>query len=438
MLPKKFEDKMKQMLAQEYELYKETLERPVNQGLRINTSKVSMEKWNEINPFKTTREVPWCREGYYYENEKVTKHPYYLAGLYYVQEPSAMSPAAYLPIEEDDYVLDLCAAPGGKSTQIGAKLGSEGILVSNDISASRAKALVKNIDNFGIKQAMVVSENPEKLAAAWPSYFDKILIDAPCSGEGMFKKDSNAIKNWGQDFTLVQEDILTSASKMLRAGGMMMYSTCTFSPEENEHIIRKFLDQNPEFETIEMQPVGGIRVAENNALRLWPHLLDGEGHFLCLMHKKIGNNVDTPKKARLLSTIADYEVVAKFVQENTHIPLSEPVIEQDGRVYLVSKYMPMSNKIRVLRSGLLLGEIKKNRFEPSHALSIAYPRHIYKNTIDLSANDSNVVKYLKGETLLIEKPKGYHVICVDNFPLGWVKSQNSMLKNQYPPSWRMN
>ncbi len=437
MLPIQFEQKMKQLLNDEFDDYIKSFNKPIFQGLRVNTSKISLEEWNKINPFNT-KPVPWCREGFYYCNEKVTKHPYYFAGLYYIQEPSAMSPAAYLPIEKDDYVLDLCAAPGGKSTQVGAKLGCDGILVSNDISASRAKALVKNLDNFGINQAMVISESPEKLASVWEGFFDKILIDAPCSGEGMFKKDNKAIKNWGsQDFSGLQQEILINAGKLLKPGGYMMYSTCTFSADENEHIIRNFLNDNANFESVSMTAVGGIRSGENNSLRLWPHLLDGEGHFLCLMYKKNGNNL-TSQYVGANRCISDYKLVAEFIHANTYIPLSEPVMEIDGRVYLVSKNMPCANKIRVLRSGLLLGEIKKNRFEPSHALSIAYAKELYKNTIDFMLSDANIVKYLKGETLLVDKPKGYYVICVDGYPLGWAKSQNHMLKNQYPASWRIS
>ncbi len=450
-LPQEFEDKMSNLLGDEYIQYLNSYENPKYQGIRINIDKINLDDWKIINPFGDTPSVDWCQEGFYYYDKRPAKHPYYFAGLYYIQEPSAMSAGAYLPIDEGDCVLDLCAAPGGKSTQLGAKLKGSGVLVANDISASRAKALVKNLDNFGIRQAMVVSEEPEKLAKHWQGCFDKILIDAPCSGEGMFRKDDNAIKSWEkygiQHFCELQRDILKSAAQMLKVNGMMLYSTCTFSPEENEQMIAEFLQNNPEFEIIALKPKGGIQSARfewcNNpklqgALRLWPHHLKGEGHFLCLLSKISGKNL-SGDYLQPTKKIKDYKIVADFIKNNTHISLDEYVLEQNNKIYMVSKNMPTQNKIRVLRSGLLLGELKKNRFEVAHQLSIAYDKDMYKNIINFQSDDQNVIKYLKGETILYDDvlDKEYYVICVDGFPLGWAKTHNKMLKNQYPKSWRM-
>ena len=451
-LPETFEIKMKQLLGQEeFEQYLDSYELPKYQGIRINTLKVDLDIWKKINPFATLKEVPWCHEGFYYQLEdKPSKHPYYYAGLYYIQEPSAMSPGAYLPVEEGDKVLDLCAAPGGKSTQVAAKLNHTGLLVANDISASRAKVLAKNLENFGVSNMIVTAEKPEKLATAWPGFFDKILIDAPCSGEGMFRKDESAIKSWethGIDYCIaLQEDILESAAKLLKPSGMMLYSTCTFSPEENEQMIKAFLLKHPEFSVKPLEAVGGIKHARpdwadapaqlEGALRLWPHHLEGEGHFVCLLERKeIGSTYagDYIKQQPLKM----FKEAYTFFKDYTVLADSLLVMEQKGKLYNLPEETPDLQGIRVIRSGLLLGEIKPKRFEPSHALVLAYAKEDFKTTIDWSIEEDKVWRYLKGETIIEEASKGYHVICVEGYPLGWVKAQNGMLKNQYPTSWRM-
>ncbi|MGL6174025.1 MAG: RsmF rRNA methyltransferase first C-terminal domain-containing protein [Cellulosilyticaceae bacterium] len=449
-LPVAFEKKMKEFLKDEYNAYLKSYELPKYQGFRVNTLKTTMDEWEEINPFQNIKSVPWCKQGFYYVEERPAKHPYYYAGLYYMQEPSAMAPGSYIPIEPGDKVLDLCAAPGGKSTQVAAKLGHTGLLVANDISASRAKALLKNIENFGVRSFVVTSETPEKLASQCSGYFDKILIDAPCSGEGMFRKDEGAIKSWethGIEYCCnLQREILDYAAQMLKVGGMILYSTCTFSPEENEGMIQEFLNKHKAFQVLSLEPIGGITKGRpewigadeslTGALRLWPHHLEGEGHFVCLLQKVQGEEEKcerlAPKKM-----IKDYEALKLFIEEYTHLPLDLPVIEHSGKIYLVHPDAPALKGIRIVRSGLLLGELKNKRFEPSYALPLAYPKEMFKNTISFERTDTNVIKYLKGETLIYEAPKGYHVICVEDYPLGWVKAQNNTLKNQYPPTWRM-
>ena len=244
-LPLEFVDKMKAMLGDEYEAYEKSFDDKRLYGLRINTMKISREELLNRNVYET-EDVHWCKEGFYYkEGERPSKHPYYHAGMYYLQEPSAMSPGAVIDIEEGDRVLDICAAPGGKSTQVGARLNNTGVLVSNDISTSRIKALVKNIEIFGIKNSIITNESPKKLRTKFEGYFDKIIIDAPCSGEGMFRKEPDVIKAWGDSMTKFcieqQADILEHASAMLKSGGMILYSTCTFAPEENEKSVNDFL-----------------------------------------------------------------------------------------------------------------------------------------------------------------------------------------------------
>lgn len=449
-LPYEFELKMKKLLKDEYEAYLKSYDFPKYSGLRINTLKIDKSKWEKINPFPTTRNVPWCPEGYYYFDTDVpSKHPYYYAGLYYIQEPSAMAPGAYLPISEGDKVLDLCAAPGGKSTQIAAKLGHSGVLVSNDISATRVKALLKNIENFGVRNAVVINETPKNLAEKFRGYFDKILIDAPCSGEGMFRKQPSAIQEWEKHHTLypkMQEEILEHADKMLKPGGMILYSTCTFSPEENEGMIDSFLKKHSNYKVIPLTPVGGIQQAHpewadgdssiEGALRLWPHQLEGEGHFVCLM-AKIDGKEESCSVIKAKKTLRDVKGALEFFDSYTTISPDTPVVQVKDRIYLYERELPDLTGLRVIRSGMLLGECKNKRFEPAHAMVLGYNKEVFKYTIDLASDDELVTRYLKGETIVYDAPKGYHILCIDGYPLGFVKSQNGLLKNQYPPSWRL-
>lgn len=262
-LPITFQEKMKQLLGEEeFQAYIQSFESSNKNGLRVNTSKISVEDFLKISPF-SLEPVPWTTNGFYYEKgEQPAKHPYYFAGLYYLQEPSAMSPAAFLPVNAGDKVLDLCAAPGGKTTELGVKLQGEGVLITNDISHSRAKALLKNVELFGLKNAMVLSEPPAKLAQCFGGYFDKILVDAPCSGEGMFRKDPAIMKNWEKTgvgfYRDLQREILGETVKMLKPGGMLLYSTCTFSPEENEQSIEYLLSLDESLSLIELPMFDGF------------------------------------------------------------------------------------------------------------------------------------------------------------------------------------
>ena len=292
LLPEKYINNMKDLLGDEYEEYISSFSEPRLYGLRVNTAKISVEDFLKISPFKLTP-IPWISNGFYYsEEDKPAKHPYYFAGLYYLQEPSAMTPAYVLPVESGDKVLDLCAAPGGKSTELGAKLKGTGLLVSNDISASRAKALLKNIEVFGLGNVLVTCEYPEKLKERFSGFFDKILVDAPCSGEGMFRKDSKLIKSWESQgpeyFAPIQKGILKAAADMLKEGGYLLYSTCTFSKEEDEDNIFEFLNEREDFELEHIYEYEGFvrGYGMEDAIRLFPHHLKGEGHFVALLRKK--------------------------------------------------------------------------------------------------------------------------------------------------------
>lgn len=468
-LPKLFEDRMRRLLGEEYEEYLQCYLQPHFSGLRVNTWKLTPEEFEGICPFSIQR-IPWVKNGYYYDGKEVpSKHPYYYAGLYYIQEPSAMTPASLLPISKGDKVLDLCAAPGGKSTELGARLLGEGVLVSNDISNSRAKALLKNIELFGIRNALVLSEAPNKLAEYFPAYFDKILIDAPCSGEGMFRKSPAIMKNWEQYgveyYNKLQREIILFAAKMLKPGGYMLYSTCTFSPEENEGTIAYLLEQYPEFQVVNAIPdkelqeelalsfegfdsgkpewINGNEDLKN-CIRLWPHKIKGEGHFIALLRK---GDRDVTSAAPYNN---DYYALAKgksklseealnFIKDLNFPIKQEQLLVHDERVYLHPAGLPDLKGLRILRQGLLLGEIKKQRFEPSQALASSLKTSEYKKIIRLSVDDPMVIKYLKCEAIepIGEYSDGWYLVCVEDFPLGWLKVTKNSFKNKYLPGWRL-
>ncbi len=302
-LPIAFTDRMKQMLDREYEAFLQSYEEPRLRGLRVNTLKISPEEFEKIAPFPVTR-VPWTDNGYFYANDIFpARHPYYAAGLYYLQEPSAMTPASRFPVEPGERVLDLCAAPGGKATELAAKLRGRGLLVANDASNSRAKALLRNLELFGVKNMLVTNEMPARLAEAFPEFFDKILVDAPCSGEGMFRKAPEIVETWSPErvdyFSKQQRNILENAYTMLRPGGSLMYSTCTFSPDEDEQMIAWFLREYPDMEILPIAWYDGFSegrpdYADGNpelrkCVRIWPHKMNGEGHFLAYLHKQLAD-----------------------------------------------------------------------------------------------------------------------------------------------------
>lgn len=446
-LPSKFIDEMKEMLGDEFNDFLASYDEDYYRGIRCNTLKITPSEFEKKVPF-VSEKVDWVQNGYYTsEDEQPAKHPYYFAGLYYIQEPSAMMPASQLPVEPGDRVLDLCAAPGGKTTELGAKLKGEGVLVSNDISASRAKALVKNVELFGIKNAVVVSESPDKLAERLEGYFDKILVDAPCSGEGMFRKVHSIAKNWeqygSQYYADIQRTVLPSAVKMLKPGGMMIYSTCTFSKLEDEDSISFILENNPDMELIESH-------------KLFPHKIKGEGHFVALLHKKDTATAlaveSSAKDGKEKGTINKYDTKIRskykkisdeafdfFESIGFKIDVSRLWVNED-RINMLPEDTPDLSRLRVLRTGLFLGEMKKGRFEPSQSLALALKAEEYPNVLDLKLDDDRVVRYLKCESIDVEDGEvndGYCLVAVDGYPLGWGKVDKGRFKNKYLPSWRL-
>ena len=460
-LPDRYTENMKYMLGDEYTDYISCLSRDMYHALRVNTHKISTEDFLKICPFDVSP-VPWCKNGFYYDASKdvPSKHPFYFAGLYYLQEPSAMVPASMIPIEKGDKVLDICAAPGGKSTELAARLDGTGFLVSNDISASRLKALIKNMEVFGIENMLITCESPDRLADKYEAYFDKILIDAPCSGEGMFRKSNSMINAWTDDinekYAAIQRSILKEAVKMIKPGGTILYSTCTFSPLEDEDSVNYLLslDKNLSIRPVEMydgfEPghPEWSKETENEDIRqtahIFPHRVKGEGHFVSMVDMSENSEGIPHTSDQILKKYRKNDDVQEFL---SHISRKIPAdrIEQLGeRLFYIPEGCPDSSGLRVLRRGVYLGEIKKNRFEPSASFAMILNAGEFDNVLDLDHTDPNVYKYLRGETLdmdMIDTDQklrdGYVLIAVNGYPLGFGKHKNGVIKNKYLPGWRM-
>lgn len=448
-LPEKYTESMKALLGDEYDSYIESFSDKRLYGLRVNNLKISTEDFLKICPFKL-EPIPWIENGFYYsEDDKPAKHPYYFAGLYYIQEPSAMTPANVLPIDEGDVVFDMCAAPGGKSTELAAKLNKTGLLITNDISNSRAKALLKNVEVFGVPNLCVLNEDPVGIAARFSGFFDKVLIDAPCSGEGMFRKDNKLIKAWEKNgpefYSQIQKNIILAGADMLKPGGKLLYSTCTFSKLEDEDSVIHLLTNRPDMHLIDIKPYEGFSHGFDTdegyhlekAVRIFPHKMSGEGHFVALFEKD-GEDYTSSKrpvsgKTKLSDELKEFMDSTTFEYDPAYINI------RDTRVFLTSPYMAEERGLRIIRNGLLLGELKKNRFEPSQAFAMALTKDQFNNCLDLPVSDDRVIRYLKGETIDIDDfnvKSGWTLVCVDGYPLGWGKNANGQLKNKYLAGWR--
>lgn len=462
MLPKEFLERMEAQLGKEYAAFLASYDQPRAQALRINTWKKtesgeSMEQ--ALTALFHLEQVPWARNGYYYGGgTQPGKHPYHEAGLYYIQEPSAMAPVGFLEVKPGERVLDLCAAPGGKSTQIGACLQGKGILISNEIHPARAKILSENVERMGLANVCVTNESPQRLAEAFPLYFDKILVDAPCSGEGMFKKNEIALTEWSPENVELcaarQDEIMDEAAKMLIPGGRLVYSTCTFAEAENEGTIGRFLERHPEFALVRgLQFSVGNDAGEvrrfDGMLRLYPHQIRGEGHFLAVLQKeRTGMPADRVLPAcGLAKAVPEKECRewTAFSAETLRGSVGECVygMEDSGQylrfgdhLYFVPSEFPDMKGIKVLRPGLHLGETKKNRFEPSHALALALGAQDVKSVYRMNSEDGLTLAYINGQTFSAEGEKGWYLICVDGISLGWGKLAGGIMKNHYPKGLR--
>lgn len=473
MLPKAFEERMKNMLESEYSAFESSYEKEKFQALRVNTLKADREVFVKNAPF-SLQSVPWEKNGFYYESQDAPgKHPYHEAGVYYIQEPSAMAPVPFLEVKPGERVLDLCAAPGGKSTQIAVALEGKGLLVCNEIHPARAKILSENIERMGVRNAMVTNETPEKLEQIFAGYFDKILVDAPCSGEGMFRKNEDAKNEWSLENVQIcaqrQEGILDCAANMLRPGGRLVYSTCTFAPAENEGSIAGFLKRHPEYSVVSVEvPVGFecgkpewlvyAGTAEENTvfaeekeigvyseelrktLRIWPHKVNGEGHFLAVL-EKAGILESTVETYSLYGTEKgmkekDCKELQEFLQDTLQIQLTGTLFKFGEQIYLGPVNMPSVKNLKVLRPGLHLGTLKKNRFEPSHALALALTPAEVKQSYPLSIEKGEAAAFIGGQTFSVSGEKGWHLITVDGYSLGWGKAAGGIMKNHYPKGLR--
>lgn len=465
MLPQIFVDRMKEMLGEEYEAFLASYDLPKYQALRINPLKAEKVNFLTHAPF-SLEAVPWAEYGFYYTTEDTPgKHPYHEAGVYYIQEPSAMAPAAYLDAQPGECILDLCAAPGGKSTQIAAAMQGKGMLICNEIHPARAKILSENIERMGIKNAVVTNESPQHLAEIFEDYFDRIMVDAPCSGEGMFRKNEDACEEWSLENVELcgkrQDEILDCAASMLKPGGRIVYSTCTFAPTENEGSIGRFLERHDEFEVVDVPFSDGmshgvpawyqvsmeeraeeISSALKKTIRLWPHKLKGEGHYLAVLQKKGGMNTDYPGycKNGIQKGISEKECkeYTEFREENIKADLGGELFKFGDQLYLMPEGMPALKGLKVLRPGLHLGTMKKNRFEPSHALALALKPEEVKHVFPMMSEENEVRSYLNGQTIIADGEKGWYLMTVDGYSVGWGKLAGGMIKNHYPKGLRIN
>ena len=428
MLPELFLKRMEAQLGPEYPEYLTSLERPRAVALRFNPQK---GKAPEL-PFATSP-VPWEPLGCYYEpTARPGLHPYHDAGVYYLQEASAMAPAVLLNPQPGERILDLCAAPGGKTTQIAGKMGGQGLLVCNEIHPKRAKILSQNVERMAISNALVLNESPALLSQRFPGFFDRILVDAPCSGEGMFRKEAAAVADWTEELVDMcarrQGEILDAAAKMLRPGGRLVYSTCTFAPREDEEAVASFLARHPDFAP-EKVDAPWFTPGENGSFRLWPHKLLGEGHFAAVLRRMDGNGEDG-NPASGASLPGGWLRFAR--EQGISLPAGKAVRFGDT-LFWAPEEMPDISRLRVLRPGLELGTLKKDRLEPAHALALwLRPR---EGDTRLAPDSPELAGYLRGETIPGSR-RGFQLVCAGEYTLGWAKGDGQILKNHYPKGLR--
>lgn len=457
-LPIEFENKMKAFLGNEWDDFLYSYDNNRFQALRFNTLKVQSpeERMRILKTLKISsdKKVSWANEAYYFdENVRPGKHPYHEMGLYYIQEPSAMSAAALLAPKPGMRVLDLCAAPGGKSTQLATYLGDSGLLVSNEINTQRSRILSQNIERMGIKNAIVTNEDSFVLASHFPGFFNAIQVDAPCSGEGMFRKLPEAIEQWSVENVAIcaarQKEILDNAAVMLKPGGTIVYSTCTFSKEENEDVIEYFLEKHPDFTLEEME-------------RFWPHKVDGEGHFVAKLvrrgsvdtgfksdrqTKKIKNNKNRKNETKSALTKENMKLLSEFLDETISDDMAALI--KNSRLVMFGEQlyrlpdMEVDIKgLKVQRAGLHIGEFKKQRFEPSHSLALALKLSEAKNVVKLTCDNPQTIGFFNGQSGMLsdeqaaECKKGWALVCVDGYPAGWGKVNGTQVKNHYPKGLR--
>lgn len=449
MLPADFTNRMQNLPNFDFDRFIKSYESPAYRGLRVNGLKCSAERFQQISPF-LLKKTPFAEDGFYVGDDVSGKHPWHHAGVYYMQEPSAMCAVTALDVEPGMKVLDLCAAPGGKSTQAAAKLKGNGLLVCNEIISSRASILLSNIERCGVRNAVVMNDTPARICARFRGYFDRVLVDAPCSGEGMFRRDPDAAKEWSEASSLAcakrQLSILEDACTAVKPGGVLVYSTCTYAPEENEGVADKFLKQHPDFEIEEISAAFGrdaspewadAQASLHLARRVFP-FDGGEGHFAVRLRKTSGSG-DSILGNKLKP--ADKEAEKMFRDFYRTQFSCEPygvICEINDRLYLIPENLPDISGLRVLRAGVLAGIVKGKRFEPAHALYMSADADKTLNTAGFPLSDPRLSAFLHGEA--VEAPtdcvKGYASVKAEGFIVGFGKISDGILKNHYPKGLR--
>lgn len=446
-LPLEFQERMKKLLGAEYEDFIKSYDEKPVRAFRVNTDKISLADFEKINIFSTEK-IPYVENGFYFDYDGIGNHPYHHSGMIYIQEPAAMVPAESIEINPDWKVLDLCAAPGGKSSQIKNKLGENGVLVSNEIVPSRCKILTGNMERMGFKNVVTTCMSPQKIAKEFPEIFDMIMVDAPCSGEGMFRKEEIAIDEWTPENVKMcaerQAEILDCAVKMLKAGGYIVYSTCTFSLEENEIMVDSFLQKYPNFELVPVTQMVRENTADgikfdgckcekiHYARRCYPHKTKGEGQFVAVLHNTNENygssSKNDVKKEKIDKTVIDFldDTLVSYNKDYVQIYNGNPV-------YFTPDF-PI-RKGAAFSCGVTIGEIRKNYIQPHHQLFMAMGE-CFKREIELSADSEEIKKYLHGEEFETDCENGWAVVLVDGCTVGGVKVSNGRAKNHYPKGLR--
>ena len=457
-----FEQRERALLGDRFDVLYAAPQETAERGVTVSALRSSPEQFAAKADFPLEAS-PFCKAAFVVHQPDDLKfrpgrHPYHHAGVFYSQEPSASSAAPLLGVQPGMRVLDMCAAPGGKSSQLAAALQGRGVLVSNEYVAARAEILKSNLERMGVSNAVVLNETPARIAEALPEFFDRVLVDAPCSGEGMFRKDETAVTEWSPENVRRcagrQQEILENAAMMLKPGGRLVYSTCTFAPEEDEQAIGRFLEAHPEFALEETPdysglshgvPAWGAGVTDGieKTVRIWPHRTEGEGHYAALL-RKTGEPESVKRKypasMKDKKLLAVYEDFCKeiFIEPKKWTADSTMTMFGD-QLYRTPEEMVDFKGLRVLRPGLQMGEFKKNRFEPSHALALALHPSEVKQNVNLSADAPETAAYLRGETIQLSEEdagKGWCLVSVDGYSLGWGKKSGGTLKNHYPKGLR--
>ncbi len=425
-LPEKFiENMQKQLPETEWEVFFATYTNKPYKGVRINPLKGDIATLRALLPFVGER-VAWEENGFYTEEEKPGASPFHAAGIFYSQEPSAMSAAPLLEVRKGEKVLDLCSAPGGKGTQLACKMQGEGLIVLNEPIENRARILSQNVERLGITNAVVTCELPEKLSLRFGGYFDKILIDAPCSGEGMFRKNAEeALQEWSEENVALcakrQAHILDEGTKMLKKGGRLVYSTCTFAPDEDENQVENYLRTHPYMRLITME-------------KLYPHKAKGEGHFVALFERLDEPTTSVVRVGKPFCSRTAEGAYRAFECDCFTRRVADNLHEVNGTLYALPDNVFDWKGLQVLRVGIRLGELKNNRFEPNHSLVMCLSAKDCKRSINLSGE--RLEKYFRGETVEGEIENGWCAVCVEGYPVGWGKAVNGTVKNHLPKGLR--